>query len=139
MAHGIIFEYLMTLMRKNFIIFFVIIHLLGNTELGQLLRIPQLISHYLQHHSQNPGIDFLGFITMHYFGDDGTTADDNLDKQLPCHNINHSSIAVVYSPMVKDASPIRKCFFVENEFYECLQVSIFSKHVSLILQPPRIA
>lgn len=38
---------------------------------------------------------------MHYGGNDGTTADDDFDSQLPCHNPNHNTIAHVYSPMVK--------------------------------------
>ena len=76
------------------------IHLAGNTEIGQLLRLPELITHYFQHHRQNEDISFLEFIAQHYGGDDGSNADDEYDSQLPCHNLNHNTISLVFSPMI---------------------------------------
>ena len=48
----------------------------------------------------NPEISFFEFIEMHYLGDDGTTADNDIDKKLPCRDISHSSILIVLSPVV---------------------------------------
>ncbi len=53
-------------MRKILAILLITIHLTGNTEVGQLFRLPQLISHFFQHHRQDPSIDFFEFIAMHY-------------------------------------------------------------------------
>lgn len=124
-------------MRKTLVILLVSIHLGGNTEVGQLLRAPQLISHYFQHHRQNSSISFIDFIAMHYGGDDGTSADDDFDSKLPCHNINHNTLSLAFSPMVKDVSPVAASQAVQPDHNSRLVVGISSKHVLLILQPPR--
>ena len=100
-AGGTIFVFTETIMRKALVISFVIIHLLGNTEFGQILRWPELFSHYFQHSQLNPEISFFEFITVHYAGDDGTDADNDIDSKLPCRDLTHSSIAVAFSPMVR--------------------------------------
>src|SRR5690349_19841273 len=88
-------------MRNILVIFLISIHLTGNTEVGQLLKLPELLSHYFQHHRQNHNISFVDFIYMHYWSDDGTTADDDVDSKLPCHNAGHNTIPLVYSPMTQ--------------------------------------
>jgi hypothetical protein len=128
----------MSQMRKILAILLISIHLTGNTELGQLFRFPQLITHFFQHHRLDPSINFFEFIAMHYAGDDGTTADDDIDNQLPCHNPNHNTLAVVYSPMIKEIPSIEFSSRKTKEYNSRLQTGITSKHVQLILQPPRL-
>ena len=125
-------------MRKILAILLISIHLTGNTEVGQIFRLPQLITHFFQHHRQDPSINFFEFIAMHYAGDDGTTADDDIDSQLPCHNPNHNTLAVVYSPMVKEVPSIEFSSRKTKEYNSRLLTGITSKHVQLILQPPRL-
>jgi hypothetical protein len=126
-------------MRKILVIALVGIHLIGNTEVGQLLKLPQLLSHYFQHHRQDPGISFVEFISMHYWGDDGTSADDDFDNKLPCHNAAHNTIPLVYSPMTPNIMPEGLTQRNTIEHNSCLEAGISSKHVLLILQPPRTA
>ncbi len=126
-------------MSKKLAILLLTIHLAGNTELGQLFKFPLLLNHFFQHQRLNPQLGFFEFIAMHYVGDDGTTADDDFDKQLPCHNTAHSSLSVAYSPMTKETPVIKKYFFQENEYTDRLQTGTSCKHVLLILQPPRTA
>ena len=138
-AHGIIFEYLPGLMFKGLAIFLISIHLMGNTEVGQLFKLPQLIRHYFQHQRLDPSIGFFDFLAMHYAGDDGTTADDDFDKQLPYHNTDHSTVGIVYSPMVKDFPVAELPVPSARKFNDRLQQGISSKHVLLIFQPPKQA
>jgi hypothetical protein len=126
-------------MRKNLAIVLVSIHLVGNTELGQLFKLPQLLSHFFQHQRLNPDLNFFEFIAMHYAGDDGTKADDDFDKQLPCHNTNHNTISVVYSPMVKELPSADFNYWPDKEYNGRLHAGTSSKHVLLILQPPKQA
>ena len=125
-------------MRKPLAILLISVHLVGNTEAGQLFKLPQLLSHFFQHHQLDTSINFFDFIAMHYGGNDGTTADDDFDSQLPCHNPNHNTIAHVYSPMVKVILPIEFSSWETNEYNSRLQTGASSKHVLLILQPPRL-
>jgi hypothetical protein len=125
-------------MRKILAILLISIHLTGNTEVGQLFRLPQLVAHFFQHHRQDPSISFFDFVAMHYAGDDGTTADDDIDSQLPCHNPNHNTIAVAYSPMVKEIASIEVSVHETKVYNSRLLNGVTSKHVLLILQPPRL-
>lgn len=126
-------------MRKNLAIILLSIHLTGNTELGQLFKLPRLVQHFFQHQRQDPGINFINFIVMHYAGDDGTTADDDFDNKLPCHSINCNTLSIVYSPMIKDLSLTTPQPSPGKQYNDCLQSAISSKHVLMILQPPRQA
>lgn len=125
-------------MRKILVIVMISIHLLGNTEVGQLFHMPQLLAHFFQHHRQDPTINFFDFLAMHYSGDDGTTADDDFDKQLPWHNANQHTIGLSYSPMVKDILLIQVPAYTNREYNSQLLAGVSSKHVLLILQPPRL-
>ncbi len=124
-------------MKKALIIILAAIHLAGNTEVGQLLRLPELIAHYFQHHRQNSSISFFEFIDMHYGGDDGTDADDEYDKKLPCHNYNHNTISLAFSPMIQHTDIDIQQFDPEIIFSTDLHKNKADKHVLLILQPPR--
>ncbi len=127
-------------MRKIVIICLMAVHLFGNTELNQLFKVPELVSHFFQHHRQDPGISFIEFIAMHYGGDDGTKADDYEDGKMPFHNSHNHSLTSSYT-IYLNAS-------FETEVNETgtarvfggrLQTGIPSKHVLLVLQPPRIS
>ncbi len=126
-------------MRKTLAIALISIHLTGTTELGQLMHIPQLLTHFFQHHRINPDINFIDFITMHYAGDDGTTADDDIDNKLPFHNTNNNTVTIIYSPMTCGAIinniDIRKT----KSYNSHLPTEITSAFISQILQPPRVA
>ncbi|MBI5856426.1 MAG: hypothetical protein HZB42_02150 [Sphingobacteriales bacterium] len=124
-------------MSKKLTILLLGIHLMGNTEMGQLLKFPQLVHHYFQHRHLNPDLNFIGFIVMHYAGDDGTKDDDDYDRQLPCHNVNQSTVSIAYSPMVNETQLFEESFFSQNEYCENMLSEISPKHVLLILQPPR--
>lgn len=126
-------------MQKILAIALIAVHLFGNTEVGQIIKLPKLISHYFQHHRQNPDINFFDFLAMHYGGDDGTVADDDLDNQLPCHNLNHNCLSVVYPPIAQDIFNLEAIQYKNAEYGRRLLTGIPSKHVLLILQPPRKA
>ncbi len=126
-------------MSKNLAIILISIHLMGNTEVGQLFKLPQLVQHFFQHQHIDPSIGFFEFLAMHYSGDDGTTADDDFDKQLPYHNTNHSTVGIVYSPMTNDLIVAEVPALSGREYNECLQPGVSSKHVHLVIQPPRQA
>ena len=57
-------------MRKKLAILLISLHLLGNTEAGQVFKVPQLLEHYSQHKKENQSLGFIDFFVMHYGGDD---------------------------------------------------------------------
>ncbi|MGZ5221684.1 MAG: hypothetical protein ACXWV6_08240 [Chitinophagaceae bacterium] len=126
-------------MRKSITIGLIVVHLLAHTEAGQLLRLPNLLNHFFQHHRQNPGVDFLDFIAMHYGGDDGTHADDDMDSQLPYHNVNNNTLSIVYPAFNNDIPSFDIDINTLPEYGSRLLTGNPSEHVLLILQPPRQA
>jgi hypothetical protein len=126
-------------MRNCLLLLMTATHLLGNTELGELLKFPRLVSHYLQHHSNDSNVDFIEFIVMHYVnGDDGTSKDDLQDEQLPCHNIKQQhSFAQTLSQVLRFHEIKMNQQVQPKVFGSNLQDGFATGFVSLILQPPR--
>jgi hypothetical protein len=125
-------------MRKLFSISLITIHLFANTEVGQLFKIPQLISHYFQHSRIDPKLGFIEFLSMHYGKGDGTTADDSEDSKLPYQHPNTHSISYAYTAILKNITSLDDVhMFGRSVFGESLQNGIPSEHIQLILQPPR--
>ena len=123
-------------MRTTLILVLMAVHLFGNTELGQLFRLPRLISHYFQHRELDPSVTFIDFLAMHYVGDDGTTADDDIDNQLPYHHVDNRCVSIVYYPSDQYVFNITMIKH-DTEYGSRLISGHPSEHVSLILQPPR--
>jgi hypothetical protein len=126
-------------MRKKLAILLISLHLLGNTEAGQVFKIPLLLEHYSQHQKENQSLGFIDFFVMHYGGDDGTDTDNDQDQQLPCHNIHHNTICIAYSPMIK-AVPDNTIYLWETRSYRShLSGPIPDIPLPVVLQPPRLA
>jgi hypothetical protein len=85
-------------MKNLLSISLIIIYLLGNTEFGQLFNIPKLLDHYKQHHAADHKLCFTQFLVMHYCTDDGTTADDDQDSELPFKQIHQFSFVFFTAP-----------------------------------------
>ena len=125
-------------MRKILIIGLIVVHLLAHTEAGQLFKLPNLLSHFFQHHRQNPSINFMDFIAMHYGGDDGTNADDDMDRKLPCHNVNSNTLSAVYPSPENDIPSFTIDINILTEYGSRVLTGSPSKYVSLIPHPPRL-
>ena len=123
-------------MRTTWILVLMTVHLFGNTELGQLFGLPKLVSHYFQHRQLDRSVTFIDFLAMHYGGDDGTTADDDIDNQLPYHHVDNHCLSIVYYPSDQYVFNIDMTEH-STEYGSRLISGHPSKHVSLILQPPR--
>ena len=69
----------------------------AQTELGQLLRLPFAVQHYIAHREENKGLTLVDFLKEHYNAhhDDG---DMTADKQLPFNNYNSEILTLVYVP-----------------------------------------
>ncbi|MCA6454049.1 MAG: hypothetical protein IM582_12795 [Chitinophagaceae bacterium] len=74
-------------MRNTLLISLLLIHVLGNTELRQLLSLPKILEHYRLHQLMDPQEGFISYICEHYGGYDGTEGDDTQDRELPFKNV----------------------------------------------------
>ncbi|WP_229208630.1 hypothetical protein [Dyadobacter luticola] len=71
--------------------------ILDTTSLYQVLKVPSLITHFVEHKALNHEISFMDFLSMHYWGDDLNDDDDEKDMQLPFKKfeIQHTSFLFV--------------------------------------------
>jgi hypothetical protein len=53
-------------MRRFVILFIIALYALGSTELHELLKLPVLTAHYIEHKQNDPKISFWDFIYEHY-------------------------------------------------------------------------
>lgn len=53
-------------MKKVFAIVMLTIYMVSTTELYQLLKVPLLIEHFIEHKDENPAMSFIGFLVQHY-------------------------------------------------------------------------
>jgi len=117
---------------------FLFIFLCANTEIGELLKLPVLIHHYLEHHGDDAGISFFDFLHKHYNEERSHSSSDTEHEKLPFKNtdIGFSQITLIHQPPIlfeiKTDKPIST---KENIIYSTAFHS--SSHLSRIWQPPK--
>jgi len=75
--------------------------LIFNTSVREVIKAPQLVLHFLQHHQLNAEISFIDFLEMHYLGQDLDDNDDEEDMKLPFKKIDSHHIISVGVPSEK--------------------------------------
>jgi hypothetical protein len=90
-----------TFLKRLISISFVILFLCSNTEMGQLLKLPNLLHHFLEHqkeHDADHNISFAEFIKIHYNDDQHHQGKDDQNHQnLPFKAITHNgNIAIAF-------------------------------------------
>lgn len=126
-------------MKKLFAISFLFIYLFSTTELSQLLKMPLLAQHFIEHREENKNITFWKFLYMHYAMGDVRDADYEKDIKLPFKTQDNCVVNVlnVYLPTQKVVL-IKPVLFVENNYSKPQERFLYSSFLSNIWQPPRI-
>ena len=96
-------------MKKCIVIFFLASYLFSTTQLCELLKLDNLIEHYVEHTNNDKNLTLWGFLCMHYSGDNIKDADYDKDMQLPFKTLdtcNHTAINF--------CTPIQDYQFKEN-------------------------
>ena len=83
-----------------------VFYLASFTEMHQLVRVPILFAHYQEHRSEEGGIGFLDYLSLHYFAD---SHQDSRHQDLPFKHktceILHLVLAVVPGPATEILLP----------------------------------
>ena len=127
-------------MKKLISVAILSLYLISATELYQLLKMPLLIEHFIQHREENKSITLFSFLQMHYFDGDKKDADYEQDMKLPfkthCENAHHTYLALIpQKPTVADkkAHAEPRTFLIHKEIF------LTSSYLSGIWQPPKFA
>ncbi|MES2519798.1 MAG: hypothetical protein V4585_16905 [Bacteroidota bacterium] len=128
-------------MKKIIAISLVLFYQMATTELYQLLKLPFLIEHFMEHSQQNKDITFFDFIYLHYTEADDKDGDYEKDMKLPfkTHNSSVSTniVAFVENTIVNIKLNFKPIFVELKSLIICKKVFFASSYLSNIWQPPK--
>ncbi len=139
-AHCFIRQYLFIfVLLKNYLsISLLTVYLFSATELHQLIKLPVLIEHYIEHKEQNNNLSLWFFLYMHYADTSTKDADYDQDMKLPFKSHSECSslsIAVTVPPQFPD---LIKSFFSEKKEFSAYNENVVSSaFLSFVWQPPK--
>ena len=116
---------------------FMLIYLLGNSEISELIRLPMIFVHYQNHLKENSKLDLIYFMNSHYGeAGDGINSDNTEESQLPFMHINHniSTIAIIILSKITLISPVFKT--LNTNYAEYIQFFTPDVYSMSLLRPP---
>ena len=105
----------------------------------ELLKLPVLFQHYIEHKEQNRSISFLEFLDLHYMHGSPRDADYDRDMQLPFKTCAHSSLAsAVFTTPEPPVLILEKVIYREKKQKLFIGTPHYTyNYSSSIWQPPR--
>jgi len=117
-------------------ILFLSIVVAAQTPASELLKLPILFEHYLEH-KKTTEISFLGYLRMHYSTNHPVDEDYSKDQQLPFRKIDLSQISTTIGLPVQSNVELTPELVMVLEQYIEFSPSVSSHKLSEIWQPPR--
>ncbi|MEJ8597191.1 hypothetical protein JSO62_00575 [Riemerella anatipestifer] len=128
-------------MFRKFIIYgFITCYLVSFSEVREVLKLPVLIEHFVEHRNDNPEMSFGQFITLHYLSGDVHDDDYEEDMKLPfkSQNQNISSSIVLAMPTSFDFKIKSSKIYKEKSQNFGYSDSFTIDNSDLVFHPPRL-
>ncbi|MEY3321053.1 MAG: hypothetical protein RLZZ417_636 [Bacteroidota bacterium] len=127
-------------MKKAISISFLIVFLLGNTELHEVLKIPFLFEHYLLHKKNEKTQSFVTFLYLHYASGQEHEHQQNEHENLPlktkdCIKFNPTMVLFSFLPQ----SSISEDLFHLKRAIRFKKIFLSNLNKGSIWQPPQIS
>ena len=125
-------------MQRRFSIFLLALYLFAATEAYQLLKLPLLVIHFIQHCQEDPSMTLSAFLAMHYA--DETIYDDDWqdDMQLPFKTCQHGELSMMATLRTESlVLPIPVMNTDGGTFTQHLPSLYSITKITKIFQPPR--
>lgn len=123
-------------MKKYFALILLSIFMCANTSIGQLLKIPNLIEHYIDHNNDScvNSISFVDYLILHY----SKNVENNLDHQdLPFKTFDTSTCSLfVFTNFNYQISVVK--YWVSTQKIFLYSESFQSNLIDSIWLPPKI-
>jgi hypothetical protein len=104
------------------------------------MKLPLLVQHFYEHQKENPKLNLVAFLNLHYAQGEVFDADHEKDMKLPfkSHHTHCNCSLIVF------CAPIQNYSFIYNTFYNEFPKPLFgysfafiSNYHSTIWQPPK--
>ena len=114
--------------------------MLSTTQLSELLKLPILIEHFIEHKQENKDLSFFRFLDIHYAHGNPKDADYDTDMKLPFKTLSNSNITSVcfcsQIPYFKHNTIVH--FKTGKQQFFDYSFTYSSTFLSSIWQPPRV-
>jgi hypothetical protein len=125
-------------MKNSFIILLLSVYLISSTELHQLIKLPTLVEHFIEHKKENNNLSLWSFLYMHYASEHGTKSDNEHDSKLPFKSHSEcSSQVLTITPLPHHPDFIKPVFSEKKDFLMYNENFLSSAHLSSVWQPPK--
>lgn len=87
-------------MKKYIIYFLICTYLFSSSEVRQMLKLPNLIEHYISHKIVDSGTSLYSFLKMHYVDEQFRDKDYQQDMKLPfkTHDFSVNVFSFIFPP-----------------------------------------
>jgi hypothetical protein len=129
------------MLRKVISISLLLIFLSANTELHQLLRIPSLLQHFIEHKQTDSTISFISFCKKHYTEENEAHATNHHDKHEKLPFKSHDCNVAHHAPIFAEPIAFQFEFPISISYQDKMVTSEYhylSTELSNIWQPPKI-
>lgn len=126
-------------MKKALVLFSLTVYLFSATEMGQLLKMPAFVTHFIEHQQENKEITLWQFICIHYLHGAVKDADYDKDMKLPFKAHDHCGLQVSSTiPPEPIGLPAKKVIYsIPPKKYHSHDAGFTASFHSLIWQPPK--
>lgn len=126
-------------MRNLCSIWLLTIYLCSTTQLGELLKLPILIEHFIEHRQQDPYFSLGSFLNMHYLADTVIDDDYSRDMELPFKTISPAlTVAASFTlPDIDYSLALKPVVKIIKEEQPRYNVMLRSNYFNTIWQPPK--
>jgi len=126
-------------LKKVLTLSFVALFIANVFELHQIAKLPALVHHYFEHHSENKHQSFADFFALHYFDQHSHATQNHKHDDLPFKSTDCSSFhaAIVFVQTIH-ASHYQPSLFFTSLIKESQPDFYFQNFVGKIWQPPKL-
>lgn len=128
-------------MRNVFAIFFLLIFLNAHTVFGEVVKLPILIHHFIEHSQENEAVSLFNFLAIHYQGsvDHHHQNNHNDHKKLPFKiTDSHFSTVISMNPPAFITISLNAIISTDLKTTGFKQQNYANISYNRIWQPPRI-
>lgn len=112
---------------------------LHTLSFDQLMKLPVLVMHYIEHRAQDGNLSVVEFLSMHYCGKDDNDGDQERDNQLPFKKVSTTTVHQVFIPFAKITNlKLQAATNITIKYPEPDDDRLPNPATSALFRPPRV-
>lgn len=126
-------------LKKAISILFLSIYLFTTTDAYQLLKMPMIFKHFVEHRQADKNISFVKFLDMHYMHGSPKDKDYNKDMQLPFKSSGDFMfvLSAEFIPLNQSFSIMAPVLSISDKKIAKEQNDLLPSYLASIWQPPK--